>query len=116
MNITKNNYKVGQVVSLRLPRTYGEISAVLKGPEFDEEPVYSKGGFVVEPMHPILGADKKPLELDYSFDNPDLSWKVQIINPAQELQRLRVFKRGGTITSDGVSLEEAIRYLSRFVG
>ena len=85
----KNSYKVGWAVRLRLPNTYGVISEVIKGPVFDEEPTYRKGGIIVQSMTPLKTIDGELLELDYYFENPMFSWMVNPINPQEEIARLR---------------------------
>ena len=110
----KDPYKVGQVVSLRLPRTYGVISEILKGPVFDDEPIYNRGGLIVEPMNPLRSISGELRELDYYFENPLFNWMVQVVDPAHEITRLKELGKKDA-AKDGINLEEAIDFLSIWV-
>ena len=110
----KGSYKVGQVVSLRLPRTYGVISEILKGPVFDDEPIYDKGGLIVEPINPLRSISGELQELDYYFENPLFDWMVQVVDPVQEIIRIRQLGKKDA-GADGINLEEAIGFLSIWV-
>ena len=112
-----NEYYVGQVVRVDLPRTYGTIARILEEPINFSGVTYGRGGVEIKLMNPklkLFGADYgSPEKSIYPFDHPIFGHAFHSIDAREELERLIELQKAGQKEDQMCEgdLEKAITFL-----